>query len=287
MNIKIFKILTLLSVISFPIAVNAEWKASISNDEMTYEKIGTVISSSTKGSNWLGKPYSAVIRCKSSNYLELDVYINWGEFITNHASDFIQFRFDTDTMFKVEANPSADGSSSFVKNEKNISNVINLMKQKNVMRVKTTDFRHVSTQVGKFSLSGFTPAFNNACGWWSLENEKINSKYESVDPYVAEALKRWGPKNITINKKILKSLGDYSGPINADIDNNFAQKVASAYYRYLEKCKNGSVSGTICDTYKMMQKGGRSNYQPPVSVVFYELSSGALKAEAGKLGVGD
>lgn len=118
MNIRIFKIVMLLSVISFPLAVNAEWKASISNDEMTDAKIGTVIYSSTKGSNWIGEPYSAVIRCKLSNYLELGVYINWGEFITNHASDFIQFRFDKDTMFKVEANPSTDGYSSFVKNEK-------------------------------------------------------------------------------------------------------------------------------------------------------------------------
>lgn len=287
MNLNIFKIVMLLSVISFPLSVNAKWKASISNDEMTDVQIGTVISSSTKGSNWIGKPYSAVIRCKSSNYLELDIYINWGEFITDHASDFIQFRFDKDTMFKVEANPSTDGSSSFVKNEKNISNVINLMKQKNIMRVKTTDFRHVSTQVGKFSLSGFTSAFKDACGWWSLKNTKINSKYESVDPYVAKALKRWGPKNITVNKKILKSMGNYSGPINSDIDSNYAQKVASAYYQYLEKCKSGSVSGTICNSYKIMQKGGRTNYRPPVSAIFYEMSSGALRAEAGKLKVGD
>ncbi|MCF6264531.1 MAG: hypothetical protein L3J24_13210 [Xanthomonadales bacterium] len=123
MNIRTSQFVMLLSVIFSPLSVNAEWKASINNDEMTDAKIGTVISSSTKGSNWIGKPYSAVIRCKSSNYLELEVYINWGEFITSHASNLIQYRFDKDTMFKVEANPSTDGSSSFVKNEKNIGNI--------------------------------------------------------------------------------------------------------------------------------------------------------------------
>jgi hypothetical protein len=216
MSIGFLKAAILLSAILLPLVVNAEWKASIGNDEMTDEKIGTVISLSTKGSNWIGKPYTVVVRCKSSNYLELDIYINWGEFITDHASDFVQLRFDKDEMFKVEASPSADGSSSFIRNEEDINNVVNFMKKKSIMRVKTTDFRQVSTQVSEFSLSGFSSAFDNACGWWAAKNEKINVKYESVDPHVASALKRWGPKNIIVNKKILKSLGGYSGPPKFD-----------------------------------------------------------------------
>lgn len=82
-------------------------------------------------------------------------------------------------------------------------------------------------------------------------------------------------------------MGDYFGLINSDIDSNYAQKVASAYYQYLEKCKSGSVSGTICNSYKIMQKGGRTNYRPPVGTIFYGLSSRALKSEDGKLKVGD
>jgi len=95
---------------------------------MTDEKIGIVTSISSKGTNWIGRPYSATVRCQSSNFFDLDIYINWGEFITAHASDYIQYRFDKEKMFKVSASPSTDGSSSFV--SKNQDKILELMKKK-------------------------------------------------------------------------------------------------------------------------------------------------------------
>lgn len=143
------------------------------------------------------------------------------------------------------------------------------------------------TKIGREHSNNFKGLSKLISDGLTLCNENLNFKYESVDQYVAKALKRWGPKNISTNKKILKSLGIYSGPINSVIDLNYAQKVTSAYYRYLEKCKNGSVSGTNCSAYKYMLKAGSTNYRPPVSAIFYELSSRNLQAEAGKLKVGD
>lgn len=278
MNRRFFKIIIILNILLFPLIAKAEWTGTIQNDEMTDEKIGIVTSPSVKGANWIGKPYSIIVRCKSSNYLDLDVYIYWGEFVSDHASNFIQLRFDKDPMLEVSSNPSKDGSSSFLIDQKDIDNVIMSMRTKSVMRAKTTDYRQASTQVGIFSLNGFAPTFEKTCGWWLN-----NVKNESVDPYVKSEVTRWGPKNIIINKKILKSIGKYSGLINADINVDYIKLVSSVYYQYLDECQKGSVTGTICTSYRIMIEYAK----PPVSAVFYELSSGELKAEAGKLKITD
>jgi hypothetical protein len=288
-HVKVKCIINAISIVLIlsPMASNAAWKSAVSNDEMTNEKIGTVISSSIKGNNWIGIPYSAVVRCRSSNYSELDIYINWGEFITDHASDYIQFRFDKDKLFKVEANPSTDGSASFVKTSSGVMKIHELMKQKTTMRVRTTDYRGVSTQVGKFSLNGFSSAYNKSCGWWEIKNKQVRALYDGINPEVASAMKRWGPKNIIVNKKILESLGKYSGIINADVTREYVLSVSSVYNKYIDDCEKNKINGLMCTSYRITWKSGNKKLLPPVSSVFYELATGSLKSEAGKLKVGD
>ena len=174
MKIKTYKKNILMLFLFLPLTVHAKWESTIKIDEMTDEKTGAVIATSTKGKGWIGKPYSAVVRCNSSDYTELDVYVNWGQFMSSHASDYVQYRFDKETTFKVDASlsTSTNGSASFI-SPVAAEKIFKLMKEKNVMRVKTTNFGDVSTQVGVFPLGGFTSAYNNACGWWVKERASI------------------------------------------------------------------------------------------------------------------
>jgi len=139
----------------------AQWTSTIQIDEMTDEKIGTITSTTVKGSNIDQTPYSAIIRCKSENPLELDIVINWDTDINLSLSNIVQYRFDRDKMFEVRVTPANKGVASLVSNSLDKIKIIELMKKKKIMRVK-----HTASQVARFSLLGFNSAFNEACSWW-------------------------------------------------------------------------------------------------------------------------
>jgi len=135
-------------------------------DEMTDTPIGMVMSKSIEGRNGTGKPFTAIVKCWNSGRDELDIYVNWGEYLRFLTSANMLFRFDKDKMFEVKVKPSTNGMATMVQNERDLTKLLYNLESKNIMRVKVSNYREVSPPIAVFSLTGFVNAFKKVCEPW-------------------------------------------------------------------------------------------------------------------------
>lgn len=134
------------------------WSSSNTFDEMTDEKIGFTSTISLNGSA------AAYVKCFKDVLL---VGLIWPEVLSfTERSRYVDFRFD-----------KADPGSSYyeaIKGEKaetesDARRLIFLMKEHNRLLMQTNNYAG-NTMTEKFSLSGFTKSYNEACGWWEQKN---------------------------------------------------------------------------------------------------------------------
>lgn len=186
---------------------NAAWVASIRKDEMTDEKIGTVISESTKGAGLFGKQYSMVVRCRSEDMDEPEIYINWEQILRDGGD--VSVRFDSDKSFSIYTSISTDNDATFVGGNDKVT-LLHLMKKKNELRVKTEDFRGTDTQTGHFSLIGFNAAYSEACQWWEdarrAESDRIAKEKLRLETLRETRLKSYPEIEIRLTKQLEDAL---------------------------------------------------------------------------------
>lgn len=157
------------------------WRGYIQVDEMTDEKIGFARSESYDNANMF-------VQCRNDG---LYVAINWGELLSiSEDSEEVEFRFDKeepDSMtFRVKLKQSYVSGGleivdSIFKSDNVKSNkLVKLMKKHNELLMRTTDFADRYMTV-KFSLSGFSAAYKEACGWWEREQAPPANPSEVYD----------------------------------------------------------------------------------------------------------
>jgi hypothetical protein len=102
---------------------------------------------------------------------------------------------------------------------------------------------------------------------------------------VGLALENWGPKTISSKKRILASVGAYDGPIDSSIEPGFALAVQRFYDDFIQRCRDGSNSDSLCKdapTSDTLVDGTRPPL-PAIDLVISRSASGELKEEAGRL----
>jgi hypothetical protein len=224
----------------------------------------------------VGAPEGRVIvRCAGH---KLDVQFELEEF---HARDQAAVRYQanaapwaTDTWFT-----SAKGTAV---SARHAAEIARLLMRSETFIIEAED-RHGHSHGSKFELAGAPLAIEpvlQACG---LSVAGMSQDIEGLRYEIGVELETWGPDLISQSKRILASLGAYTGPQNLTIEPAFALAVQSFYDDYIARCKAGKDPGGMCNFYRsIVWKPGHPAEMPPVSVVIYGQAPEQIKAEFGK-----
>ena len=244
-------------------------------DPLTDEKVTTAISSYTVGL----AQRSAVVRCKGT---KLEVYFGFGEFLDNDRVP-VRYRLDKEPPLDEKWFPSAEGTAVFAREDADIARL--LMKGTTFI-VEAKDFRGQPHRAS-FDLSGARQTLSRVLQQCGVSEEGLDQKVEGLRREIALDLERWGPRNISTNKSVLRALGAYDGPQDTTIDPAFALAVQHFYDDYIQQCRENKLSGVNCNSLHIFWKSGIKPIMLPVSALIYERASGDLKKEAGKLRMGE
>lgn len=242
---------------------NADWTLKESIDPLTDEKKAYAISSYKSGTHDL----SAVVRCRGA---DLEVFFGFSRFL-NSENTPVRFRVDKAPLVEDSWATSADGTAVFPLNANEIAR---MLMGGNVFIIEVSDFRGQPYRAS-FDLSGAKEKVGKVLQLCGVSHVGLNDKAKGLRNEIANELERWGPKNISVNKRILAALGAYKGPLDEKIEPAFALAVQKFYDDFLGMCKSGKISSIMCMA------------NPPVMAVIYDRAPNQLKNEAGSLHMGD
>lgn len=251
------------------------WVLDEKIDPLTDQKISTAISSYSVGL----AQRSAVVRCKGT---KLEVYFGFGEFLNNDRVP-VRYRLDKEPLAEEKWFPSAEGTAVFAGEDADIAR---LLLKGSTFIIEAEDFRGQPHQAS-FDLTGSKQTLTRVLQQCGVSEIGMDRQVEGLRREIALDLERWGPKNISMNKNILRALGVYDGPQDTTIEPAFAVAVQGFYDDYIERCRENKLSGTNCDSLHIFWKSGMKPIMPPVSAVLYERAPDELKKEAGKLRMGE
>lgn len=251
------------------------WVFSKSVDSLTDKNIATAMSSHKDGLD----QRTAVVRCAGE---KLEIYFGFGGFLNDDRVP-VRYRLDKHPLVKAMWLPSADGSAVFATEAADLARL--LMKAKTFV-IEATDFRGKPYRAS-FGLAGAKKKISAVLKQCGLSEIGLDHQVKGLRHKIALDLERWGPKNISINKKILVALGAYNGPMDSTIEPSFALAVQRFYDNYIKQCKEGKVSGVNCSSLRIFWKSGMQPVMPPVSAVLYERAPEDLKKEEDNLTIGE
>ena len=251
------------------------WVLDEKVDPLTDEKIATAMSNYAVGL----AQRSAVVRCKGT---KLEVYFGFGEFLNNDRVP-VRYRLDKNPLVDEKWFPSAEGTAVFAHEDAEIAR---LLIKGTTFIIEAEDFRGQPHRAS-FDLSGARQTLSHVLQQCGVSEAGLDQEVEGLRREIALDLERWGPKNISTNKRILRALAAYDGPQNTTIEPAFALAVQRFYDYYLQQCREKKLSGSNCDSLHIFWKSGMEPVMPPVSAVIYERAPAGLKDEAGKLRVGE
>ncbi|MFC1688093.1 hypothetical protein ACFL07_00350 [Pseudomonadota bacterium] len=253
------------------------------------------ISSSALGSNWAIKKEvdpltdeviaiahsgkQAYVRCQES---KLKVYFNFDEYLDDERVN-VRYRLDKERLIEEKWWPSATGTSVFALEAADVARVLT---RGSTFIIEAKDFRGQSYRL-TIDLTGSSSAIGavlDACG---VSQVSMSQQVPGLRKEIALELEKWGPKGISVNKRILKSKGSYDGVMDSNIEPEFALAAQDFCDAFVSGCKSGRYSKRlICESAKIMWKVNPS-YMPSITQIFYEMAEGDLKSEAGKLKFGE
>lgn len=246
---------------------NADWSVASSIDPLTGQAIATAASSYDDG----GFIRSAVVRCTGTR---LEVLVGFQEFLDTDLVP-VRYRIDTQPLESQKWNPSADGTAVFASEQADIARAMLTGHQ---LIVEATDFRGVAHRA-TFELAGAQDSIKSVLEKCQISAVGIDQKVSGLRHEIALDLERWGPRNITVDKKILAALGYYSGGTDPVIEPAFALAAQSAYDDYVAACRAGRVLGTTCDSVRETAVP----VMPSLGEVLFDLAPPEFRREAGGL----
>ncbi len=254
------------------------WLLDKKVDPLTDQNVVTALSSYSVGIT----KRTAIVRCTGA---KLEVYFDFGEFLNNDLVP-IRYRVDKASLVDEEWFPSADGTAVFAKEGAELAR---LLMGGSMLIIEAQDFRGQPHRAS-FDLTGANTALKPVLEQCGVSQVGMDQQIEGLRREVALELERWGPKTISMNKRILASLGAYNGAQDTSIGPDFALAVQSFYDAYISKCRDGQLRGVknnYCYSLRVFWKAGMRPVMRAISAVIYEQSPSELKQEAGKLGMGE
>lgn len=265
----------ILCLAIMPALAYPRWELSIDVDPLTDKKISTAIQSMKVGI----AQSSAVVRCNGG---KLESYFIFGSFLDNDPVA-VRFRVDKNPMIEEKWSPSANGSGVFANDDASVARA--LSKGTSAI-IEAEDYRGQPHRV-TFDLAGAAKAIKPVLEQCGVAEIGIAELAEGLRREVASELERWGPKNISSNKRILSEIGACPGSDEPTLNPEFAICVQKFYDDYILRCKEGNEAGLMCRAHSPTWGAGRKGVMPAISGVIYEKAPEPLKAEAGKLKMGD
>lgn len=273
---KLLILVTVVGVAYASLAVASPgWVLDEKIDPLTDEKVSTATSSYSVGL----VQRSAFVRCKGT---KLEVYFGFGEFLNNDQVP-VRYRLDKEPLVDDKWFPSAEGAAVFAREDAEIAR---LLIKGNTFIIEAKDFRSQPHRAS-FDLSGTRKTLSRVLQQCGISEVGLDQEVEGLRHEIALDLERWGQKNISMNKSVLRALGAYYGPQDTSIEPAFAQAVQRFYDEYIQQCRDKKLSGINCDSLQIFWNSGIKPVMPPVSAVIYERAPDELKTEAGKLRIGD
>lgn len=251
------------------------WVLDEKIDPLTDERVTTAISKYSIGL----AQRSAIVRCKGTS---LEVYFGFGEFLNNDRVP-VRYRVDKEPLVEGKWLPSAEGTAVFAREDADIAR---LLLKGTTFIIEAEDFRGQPHRAS-FELTEARQPLSIVLQQCRVSEAGLDQEVVGLRREIALSLERWGPKNITTNKNILRELGAYDGPQDSTIEPEFALAVQRFYDNYIQQCREGKLSGTNCGSLHIFWKSGMKPVMPPVSAVIYERAPDELRKEAGKLRVGE
>lgn len=187
---------------------------------MTDETVEIASTSYKEGTQLRG----LLVRCTNK---KLDIYVEFGEYLSNKSVD-VRYRIDKNQLVEESWFPSARGTAVFAKEDADLARQ---MLGGSTMIVEAHDYRGQSYRAtfdlvdGKSSITKVL----ESCGTALIG---MSERVSGLRSDVALEFERWGPRNISVNKKILAALGAYSGAQDTTLDPEFALAAQTFYDNY-------------------------------------------------------
>lgn len=272
---KLAHMLALWIIFIPTVAIEAsEWTLDEQVDPLTDDRVTTARSSYSAGptTRW------AVIRCTGTR---LEAYFDFDVFLDRDPVS-VRYRIDREPLAEEKWLASADGTSVFANEDADLAR--QLISGSSLV-IEARDYRGQSYRAN-FDVSNARSirAVLENCG---LSLRGLAARVAGLRPEIGLELERWGPKNISVNKRVLASLGVYKGPQDTVIDADFAIAVQRVYDSYVSRCKSGHFTGGMCTSMLISWNAGMEPLMPSASTVLYELTPARLKQESGNLRIGD
>ena len=266
-------------------ASDSQWQRHKHNDPFTDE---VTIVASTEGVE--NSSQSTIVRCKGTKF---DTYVNFGGSL---GDDFVHIRYRLDKTKPVSERwlTSDDGTSAFADKEMHLAR---LLMDGNTFIIEARGARG-STHLASFSLTGSSSAIGSVMEHCGVSRVGMHQRVNGLRLDMALELEIWGPKGISVRKRILSSMGKYEGSLDNAIESKFALAVQDLYDEFMEQCRQRrgpAMSTTSCSTFHTLIDGRRKLgmkvdesimdlVTPDAASVIYQLApEGSLKKEAGNL----
>ena len=267
-------ILGIIAVSAAEATSHSTWKIQKDTDPFTDETVSVAMTFGSSSSS-----RSVVVRCKGT---EFSAYVNFADYLSNDSVD-VRYRLDKDQPVTERWSPSSDGTAVFGRHQEHLAR---LLMKGSLFVIEAIDYRGVPHRAS-FKLSGSSDAISPVLEQCGVQKIGLHEKVQGLRLDMALHLDRWGPRGIAIYKQILSSLGKYNGPHNSSIEPEFALVVQDFYDSYIDRCRMRKISGTSCSSLHIFWDNDMKPIMPFPSSIIYEIASGDLKDQAGKLRLGD
>ena len=258
-----------------------KWSFEERIDELTDNKIAVASKSFTRNTG-------VYVRCeqRTKRQGKFKVYFVFGEYLNTKLVP-IRYRIDKGTLEEDKWWPSTKGTGVFV-DAGDSAEIARQMMRGSKMIVEATDFRGQRHRI-RFDLTGATRAIEPVLQLCSISRIALHEKIQGLRKEISLEMELWGPKNISIKKKILFALGAYDGAIDEKIDTSFAFSVQKFYDARILNCKKSEspeAATNWCWSFKALASL-KNPVMPSASQMIYEAAPKSLKKEAGKLYISD
>lgn len=270
---RAFRFFVITSVLAAAGLVHSQtiWSLSTKNDSLT----DAVVTTATLRAG----DKALTVRC---NGTRLEFYVDFGRYLSSELVS-VRYRIDKAALHEELWNPSATGTAIFARDDASITR--DLIGGETFI-IEAQDYRgqphRASFDLG--NAQDVLPGVLEKCGLGVVSLDEV---VDGLRKEIALALERWGPKMTDVYMRALTDLGFYNGPIVEKVNPEFALAVQVAYDDYIERCRTRRIKGINCDAYRLLWDSGKSSMMPAVSAVLYEIAPKKMKAEAGKLRIGD
>ena len=265
-KMKMNRMILMLGFLSISSPAVPEWTGTTDTDPFTDKSVSVASSSYEDGAH----TRSIVVKCDGD---EFSTYVAFGEYLGDEMLD-ARYRVDKNDPVETSWRPSADGTAAFA-----YSALARGLVSGQSIVIEVSDYRGVAHRA-KFDLTGSSAKVlpvMNVC------NERIKPLAQGIEGLrndFAQELERFSAIRVSLAKEMLSQRGDYDGPIDSDLDSEFALALQKSADAFVEACKSKNLSEDECGSVGILLS---ADLEFELETTVYAMSSGDVNLRLGKL----